>query len=81
MMKVNSYREHFAQGRLSSIHIVLQKITHDESGQIEVLLNEYGQHPLKVRVVINPEALEVKMAKTGKPVKKVSLATPVEVSY
>lgn len=73
MSKVNSYREHFAQGRMSSIHIVLQKITHDESGQIEVLLNEYGKHPLKVRVVINPEALEVKMAKTVKSKKSVSV--------
>jgi hypothetical protein len=56
---IANYKEYFGRGKLSCMHILAQKI-HHKNGVVEVVENSYGENPLKVRVVINPEALEIK---------------------
>lgn len=64
--KIDAYKAHFAGGYFSLLHLVVQKVNHEEGGAVELVHNEFGKNPLKVRVVINPEALAIKQAKLNK---------------
>lgn len=58
----NSYREAFRVKNFQALHMVMIKLE-PQSGVFEVLLNEYGTHPLKQIKEINPKAAEIQKAR------------------
>ena len=75
MEKVSIYRAHFQAKGFSAMHLIVLDI--QTSGAVSVVLNEYGENPVKTRTVINPEALEIKKAKQQTAKGEVTLSFPV----
>lgn len=62
---IEAYKSEFKAKSYFYLHI-LQLAIEPENNVMEVLVNDFGTHPLKTRVQINPAAAE---AKKAKPVK------------
>lgn len=53
--RIASYKAAFNERSFSVLHVLWQRVE-PEKGTIEVVLNEYGKHPLKTRIEINAKA-------------------------
>lgn len=53
--RIASYKAAFNEKTFSVLHVLWQRVE-PEKGTIEVVLNEYGKHPLKTRIEINAKA-------------------------
>lgn len=62
---IEAYKSEFKAKNYLYLHI-LQLAIEPENNVMEVIVNDFGTHPLKPRVQINPAAAEAKKAKSVK---------------